>query len=199
MRTKAQTEARPDLDPAQAVRAQKPIEQSFPASHKVMREVEHQGTRLLIPERRIHLAGRRAAARRLRHLGTAGVRSARRLPKLRARGPARACARGGHELLADALRAARPITEEMASSPLAKASRGVRSQRGRARPRYHPCEHHHPELEPMIIAATPGQDQRQHRQQRVPRRSRREVEKLSWSTRWARTRDGSLERAAIST
>ncbi len=31
------------LDPAQPLRAQAPIETSFPSSHKVWREVEHAG------------------------------------------------------------------------------------------------------------------------------------------------------------
>src|SRR5262245_28501206 len=46
----------PVHDPAPTLSAPRPIEASFPSSHKAYRRVVHRGTELAVPFRRIHLA-----------------------------------------------------------------------------------------------------------------------------------------------
>ena len=145
---------------------------------------------LRVPVRRVHLVGRRAAVRRLRHVGPAGPRSARRACRSCAsRGSTRAlrdgddgnrsqmhyARRGDHHARRwGSSRSARTSTPEFVRDEVA---------RGRA---IIPANINHPELEPMIIGSQlPREDQREHRQlRRRRRRSSEEVDKLRWAVKW---------------
>ena len=80
-----QTHSRPSsLDPSQPLRAQEPLESSFPSSHKVYSEVEHRGVTLRVPMRRIHLAGGEPPVDVYDTSGPQGFDPHAGLPKLRA-------------------------------------------------------------------------------------------------------------------
>src|SRR5262245_7848119 len=71
------------LDPAQPLRAQKAIEESFPSSHKIWREVLHGGEMLRVPFRRIHLSGGEPPLDLYDTSGPQGVDPHAGLPRLR--------------------------------------------------------------------------------------------------------------------
>jgi phosphomethylpyrimidine synthase len=179
-------ETTPILDPAQPVRAQPPIETSFPSSHKIWREVRHGEETLRIPFRRIHLAGGEPALDVYDTSGPQGADPHAGLPKLREAWIRKRTLRGdtNHSQMHYARRGI--VTEEMA---FAAAREGmdpevVRSEiaRGRA---ILPANRNHPELEPMLIGrrflvkinANIGNSA-------VSSSIEEEVEKLQWSVRW---------------
>ena len=174
------------LDPAQNVRAQPPIESSFPSSHKSAREVDHAGTKLYVPFRRIHLSGGEPPLDVYDTSGPQGSDPHLGLPKLREPWIAKRVARGdrNHSQMHYARRGI--VTEEMA---FAAAREGfdpevVRSEiaAGRA---ILPANRNHPELEPMLIGrrflvkinANIGNSA-------VSSSIEEEVEKLEWAVRW---------------
>jgi phosphomethylpyrimidine synthase len=174
------------LDPRQDVRAQKPLEQSFPSSHKVWTEVRHGGSVLRVPARRIHLSGNEPPLDVYDPSGPQGHDPHAGLPKLRAPWIAARAARGDANVSQMHYARRGMVTEEMA---FAAAREGVdpemvRSEiaRGRA---IIPANKNHPELEPMIIGrrflvkinANIGNSA-------VRSSITDEVEKLQWATRW---------------
>ena len=144
---------------------------------------------LRVPVRRIDGRRRRAADRRLRHLGPAAARPARTACP--------SCASPGST---GAHRARRHATSPRCTTPAAARSpqemhfvalregvdARVRARRGRARPRHHPGQHQPPRARaddhrPQL----PGEDQRQHRQLGGhARRSTRRSRSCSWASRW---------------
>ena len=178
-----QTESQPATG---APRPARPLEQSFPSSHKVYREVEHKGESLRVPFRRIHLSGGEAPLDVYDTTGPQGFDPAAGLPKLRAEWVARRERRGdkNHSQMHYARKGV--VTEEMA---YAAAREGVdpefvRSEiaRGRA---ILPANKRHLELEPMLIGrnflvkinANIGNSA-------IRSSIADEVEKLQWSIRW---------------
>jgi len=174
------------LDPRQKLRAQKPLEESFPSSHKVWAEVRHGDTVLRVPSRRIHLSGGEPPVDVYDPSGPQGVDPRVGLPKLRAPWIARRVARGDANFSQMHYARRGVVTEEMA---FVAAREGVdpefvRSEiaRGRA---ILPANRNHPELEPMIIGrnflvkinANIGNSA-------LGSSIEEEVEKLSWATRW---------------
>jgi phosphomethylpyrimidine synthase len=167
-------------------RAGRPLEQSFPSSHKLYREVEHKHGPLAVPFRRIHLAGGEPPLDVYDTTGPQGCEPAQGLPKLRAAWVARREQRGdtNHSQMHYARRGL--VTEEMA---FAAAREGVdpefvRSEiaRGRA---ILPANKRHLELEPMLIGrnflvkinANIGNSA-------LSSSIADEVEKLQWAIRW---------------
>jgi len=71
------------LDPAQSLRAQTPLEQSFPSSHKIYTELEHGSFTLRVPQRRIHLSGGEPPIDVYDTSGPQGVDPHAGLPRLR--------------------------------------------------------------------------------------------------------------------
>ena len=168
-----------------AMAAPRPLEQSFPRSHQVWKEVEHDGTTLRIPARRIHLTNGEELDV-YDSAGPQGIDPREGLPKLRAPWTAKRVpkANGNFSQMHFARRGI--VTEEMA---YVAAREGcdpefVRSEiaRGRA---IIPANINHPELEPMIIGknflvkinANIGNSA-------VTSSIEEEVEKLQWSVRW---------------
>jgi len=169
-----------------APQAPRPLDQSFPASHKLYREVEHRHGRLSVPFRRIQLAGGEPPFDVYDTTGPQGFDPAAGLPKLRAEWVARRERRGdtNHSQMHYARKGV--VTEEMA---FAAAREGVdpefvRSEiaRGRA---ILPANRRHLELEPMLIGrnflvkinANIGNSA-------IRSSIADEVEKLQWAIRW---------------
>jgi phosphomethylpyrimidine synthase len=174
------------LDPAQPLRAQAPIETSFPSSHKVWREVEHAGENLRVPFRRIHLTGGEPTLDVYDTSGPQGCDPHRGLPALREPWIAKRRARGDRNVSQMHYARKGIVTEEMA---FAAAREGVDPEvvrdeiaRGRA---ILPANRNHPELEPMLIGrrflvkinANIGNSA-------VSSSIEEEVEKLAWAIRW---------------
>jgi len=166
--------------------AQKPLEASFPSSHKAYRELAHAGETLRVPFRRIHLSGGEAPVDVYDTSGPQGFTPEQGLPRLRENWVSRREARGetNHSQMHFARRGI--ITEEMA---FAAAREGldpefVRSEiaRGRA---ILPANKRHLECEPMLIGrnflvkinANIGNSA-------VRSSIADEVEKLQWAIRW---------------
>jgi phosphomethylpyrimidine synthase len=174
------------LDPAQPLRPQKPIAESFPRSHRIWRDVRCGGETLRVPFRRIHLSGGEPPLDVYDTSGPEGSNPHAGLPKLRAPWIARRVARGDRNFSQMHYARRGIVTEEMA---YAAAREGldpelVRSEiaRGRA---ILPANRNHPELEPMLIGraflvkinANIGNSA-------VSSSIEEEVEKLQWSIRW---------------
>ena len=166
--------------------AQKPLEASFPSSHKAYRELAYAGETLRVPFRRIHLSGGEAPVDVYDTSGPQGFTPEQGLPRLRENWVSRREARGetNHSQMHFARRGI--ITEEMA---FAAAREGldpefVRSEiaRGRA---ILPANKRHLECEPMLIGrnflvkinANIGNSA-------VRSSIADEVEKLQWAIRW---------------
>jgi phosphomethylpyrimidine synthase len=179
-------EATTALDPAQPLRAQTPIEASFPNSHKAALEVRHAGEVLRVPVRRIHLSGGEPPLDVYDTSGPQGHDPHAGLPKLREPWIRKRIARGDRNFSQMHYARKGVVTEEMA---FAAAREGVdpevvRSEiaRGRA---ILPANRNHPELEPMLIGrrflvkinANIGNSA-------VSSSIEEEVEKLAWSVRW---------------
>ena len=160
-----------------------PLAQSFPSSEKVFTEVEHNGRKLLIPKRRIHLTNGESIEV-YDTTGPQGIDPGRGLPKLREEWVK---ARLGDEAPTQLAYARRGIiTEEMAYVAAREEvdPEFVRSEvaRGRA---IIPSNIRHTELEPMIIGSkflvkinsNIGNSA-------VSSSITEEVEKLQWSARW---------------
>jgi len=186
MQTKQPAHSATPLDPSLPLRTQKPLEESFPSSHKVWSEVRHGEFTLRVPARRIHLSGNEAPLDVYDPSGPQGVDPHVGLAKLRAPWIAARLARG--DLNFSQMHYARRgiVTEEMAYVAVREGvdPEFVRSEiaRGRA---IIPANRNHPELEPMIIGrnflvkinANIGNSA-------VSSSIEAEVEKLQWSTRW---------------
>ncbi|MFN0243522.1 MAG: phosphomethylpyrimidine synthase ThiC [Planctomycetota bacterium] len=174
------------LDPAQPVRSQRPLEASFPSSHKVHRELDHDGHHFMVPARRIHLSSGEAPVDVYDTSGPQGCDLHAGLPKLREPWIRRRLARGDQNLSQMHYARRGVVTEEMAfvAAREGVAPEFVRSEiaRGRA---IIPANVRHPELEPMIIGrnflvkinANIGNSA-------VSSSIEDEVEKLSWAVRW---------------
>ncbi len=173
------------LDPAQSLRAQTPLEQSFPSSHKIYAKLEHGSFTLRVPQRRIHLSGGEPPIDVYDTSGPQGADPHAGLPRLRAPWIEKRASLGAN--LSQMHYARRGIvTEEMAFVALREGvdAEFVRSEiaRGRA---IIPANRNHPESEPMIIGrnflvkinANIGNSA-------VGSSIEEEVEKLQWSTRW---------------
>jgi len=144
-----QTESQPTDG---APRVARPLDQSFPSSHKLYREVQHKQATLRVPFRRIHLSGGEPALDVYDTTGPQGFDPAVGLPKLRAEWVARREQRGDKNQSQMHYARKGLVTEEMA---YAAAREGVdpefvRSEiaRGRA---ILPANKRHLELEPMLI------------------------------------------------
>jgi len=173
-------------EPAAPPRAQRPLDESFPSSHKIHQTVVHQGETLHVPARRIHLAGGEPPLDVYDTTGPQGHDPALGLPKLRAEWVARRSARGDTNF--SQLHYARRgiVTEEMA---FAAAREGVPAELVRAEiaagRAILPANRCHPELEPMLIGrrflvkvnANIGNSA-------IKSSIADEVEKLQWSVRW---------------
>ena len=166
----------------------RPLEESFPKSHKILKDVEYEGMRVQVPERRIHLSAGEGVLDVYDTTGPQGCDPRQGLPKLRepwvkGREP-KVQADKNRTQMHWARRGV--ITEEMV---FAAAREGcepefVRSEiaRGRA---ILPSNINHPELEPMVIGrnflvkinSNIGNSA-------VTSSIEEEVEKLQWSVRW---------------
>lgn len=163
-----------------------PLEESFPSSHKVMVEVEHEGASLRVPKRRIHLSGDEPAIDVYDTSGPQGFSAAEGLPNLR--GAWIAARPVGPEGNVTQMHYAKQgvITHEMA---FAAAREGVDAEfvrkeiaEGRA---ILPVNVNHPESEPMLIGrnflvkinANIGNSA-------TTSSIEEEVDKLRWSVRW---------------
>ena len=181
MTTRAATETVPATPSAE-----RPLEASFPSSHKAWRELDHGGETLRVPFRRIHLAGGEPALDVYDTTGPQGFDASDGLPKLRESWIAKRAARGDANLSQMHYARRGLVTEEMA---FAAAREGVdpefvRSEiaRGRA---ILPANRNHPELEPMLIGtkflvkinANIGNSA-------ISSSIDAEVEKLRWAIRW---------------
>jgi phosphomethylpyrimidine synthase len=171
---------------AGAPRVARPLEQSFPSSHKVYREVEHEQAALRVPFRRIHLAGGEPAFDVYDTTGPQGCEPAAGLPKLRAEWVARRERRGdaNHSQMHYARLGV--VTEEMAFAAAREgvAPEFVRSEiaRGRA---ILPANKRHLELEPMLIGRSFLVKINANIGNSAVRSSiADEVEKLQWAIRW---------------
>ncbi|MAB81579.1 MAG: phosphomethylpyrimidine synthase [Planctomycetes bacterium] len=161
---------------------------AFPGSHKVFVKLEHQGERMEVPKRRIHLSGGEASIDVYDASGPRSFSASEGLPGLRqpwidARrsGPADT---GNRTQMHYARRGI--TTPEMAfvAEREGVTSEFVRSEiaRGRA---VLPANTHHPELEPMIIGRNFLVKVNANIGNSVVRSSiDDEVEKLRWATRW---------------
>jgi phosphomethylpyrimidine synthase len=161
-----------------------PLDQSFPSSHKIHIEVEHEGTVLRVPKRRVHLTGNEPPLDLYDTTGPQGYAPADGLPKLRAGWVA---PREGAPNVTQMHYARRGVvTEEMA---FVAAREGVSVEfvreelaSGRA---ILPANVRHTELEPVIIGrnflvkinANIGNSA-------VSSSVEEEVQKLQWATRW---------------
>ena len=188
MSTRAATETVP-ANPsagAEAGASERPLEASFPSSHKAWREVVHGGETLRVPLRRIHLAGGEPPLDVYDTTGPQGFAASAGLPKLRERWIAKRLARGDANLSQMHYARRGLVTEEMA---FAAAREGVDPEfvraeiaRGRA---ILPANRNHPELEPMLIGtkflvkinANIGNSA-------ISSSIDAEVEKLRWAIRW---------------
>jgi len=181
-----QNETTSILDPAQPLRAQSPLATSFPGSHQAWREVEHEGSVLRVPFRRIHLGGGEPPLDVYDTAGPQGCDPHVGLPRPREPWIEKRVARGDRNFSQMHYARAGIVTEEMA---FAAAREGmdpevVRAEiaSGRA---ILPANRNHPELEPMLIGrrflvkinANIGNSA-------VSSSIEEEVEKLQWSTRW---------------
>src|SRR6187401_3713706 len=143
----------PALDPHQPLRAAPPpLETSFPSSHQAWCEVEHDGSRLRVPFRRIHLGAGEPPLDVYDTAGPQGCDPHLGLPRLRERWIEKRVARGDRNVSQMHYARKGIVTEEMA---FAAAREGmdpelVREEiaRGRA---ILPANRNHPELEPMLI------------------------------------------------
>jgi phosphomethylpyrimidine synthase len=174
------------LDPAQPLRAQTPLEQSFPSSHKIYSEIDHGEFTLRVPQRRIHLSGGDPPVDVYDTSGPQGCDPHAGLPKLREAWIRKRASRGDSNFSQMHYARRGILTEEMAFVALREGvdAEFVRSEvaRGRA---IIPANRNHPESEPMIIGrnflvkinANIGNSA-------VGSSIEEEVEKLQWSTRW---------------
>jgi phosphomethylpyrimidine synthase len=172
----------PDLLP------QRPLEESFPRSHKVHKELEHAGFRLRVPERRIHLSGGAGTFDVYDTTGPQGQDPRAGLPALRAPWIEARRPKVGPDGNVTQLHWARRgvVTPEMA---FAAAREGVDPEvvraeiaRGRA---ILPANVRHPELEPMVIGRSFLVKINANIGNSAVRSSiEDEVEKLAWAVRW---------------
>ncbi len=169
-------------DPAPA----RPLDQSFPRSHKIYRSVEHNGFTLRIPERRVHLDGEPGQIDLYDTSGPQGHRPQEGLPRLRQEWiEARKEKADGNFSQMHYARQGQ-VTEEMAYIAAREGCdpEFVRLEvaEGRA---IIPANINHLELEPMII----GRNFKVKINSNIGNSAvssgiEEEVQKLQWSTRW---------------
>ena len=164
----------------------RPLEESFPNSEKVHRDLEHNGFTLRIPARRIHLSGDNGHLDVYDASGPQGIEPRDGLPKLRE--PWIAKRRETSDGNFSQMHYARQgiITEEMAYIAAREFCEPefVRDEvaRGRA---IIPANINHLELEPMIIGRSFNVKINSNIGNSVVSSSiEEEVQKLQWSTRW---------------
>lgn len=164
----------------------RPLEQSFPNSEKVFREVEHNGFTLRVPERRIHLTGDNGHLDVYDATGPQGCDPRNGVPKLRAEWIAKRkeTADGNFSQMHYARQGI--VTEEMAFVAAREHCEPefVRSEiaAGRA---IIPANINHPEIEPMIIGKNfKVKINSNIGNSAVSSSIEEEVQKLQWSTRW---------------
>ncbi len=164
----------------------RPLEESFPRSEKVFRELEHNGFQLRVPERRIHLDGEPGSIDVYDTTGPQGCEPREGLPKLRAEWIARRRETSDGNLSQMHYARQGVITEEMAFVAARERCEPefVRSEvaAGRA---IIPANVNHPELEPMIIGKNfKVKINSNIGNSAVSSSIEDEVRKLQWSTRW---------------
>ncbi len=158
----------------------------FPRSHKVFREVEHDGELLSVPARRIHLSKEGESFDVYDCSGTQGCDPRDGLPKMRAPWVERRERRGDENFSQMHYARKGVVTEEMAYVAAREGvdPKFVRSEiaRGRA---ILPANRCHPELEPMIIGRNFLVKVNANIGNSAIRSSiEEEVEKLRWSIQW---------------
>ena len=159
---------------------------NYPASHKVYRHLEHEGSELSVPARRIHLSGGEESLDVYDTSGPLGLDPREGLPKLRASWVEKRAARGDKNFSQMHYARRGIVTEEMAYVAVREGLEAefVRTEiaEGRA---IIPANIRHTELEPMIIGrnfhvkinANIGNSA-------VSSSIQEEVAKLQWSTLW---------------
>jgi phosphomethylpyrimidine synthase len=176
-----------EADPQAAPRERmQPMEESFPSSHKVYSEVEHNGFTLQVPKRRIHLTADNGHIDVYDTTGPQGHDVHKGLPHLRAPWIEKRMLTADGNLSQMHYARKGVVTEEMAYIAAREGCdpEFVRSEvaRGRA---IIPANIKHPEIEPMIIGrnflvkinSNIGNSA-------VSSSIEEEVEKLQWSVRW---------------
>ena len=164
----------------------RPLEESFPRSEKVFRELEHNGFQLRVPERRIHLDGEPGSIDVYDTTGPQGCEPRDGLPQLRADWIARRRETSDGNLSQMHYARQGVITEEMAYVAVRERCEPefVRSEvaAGRA---IIPANVNHPEIEPMIIGKNfKVKINSNIGNSAVSSSIEDEVRKLQWSTRW---------------
>jgi phosphomethylpyrimidine synthase len=170
---------------AASMAAPRPLDQSFPSSHKIWVDVDHEGETLRVPARRIHLTNGETLDV-YDTSGPQGIDPREGLPKLRADWIAKRRAKSDGNLSQMHYARQGIITEEMAYVAAREQVEPefVRSELALGRAII-PANVNHPELEPMIIGknflvkinANIGNSA-------VSSSIEEEVEKLQWSVRW---------------
>ena len=164
----------------------RPLEESFPRSEKVFRELEHNGFQLRVPERRINLDGEPGSIDVYDTTGPQGCEPRDGLPQLRADWIARRRETSDGNLSQMHYARQGVITEEMAYVAVRERCEPefVRSEvaAGRA---IIPANVNHPEIEPMIIGKNfKVKINSNIGNSAVSSSIEDEVRKLQWSTRW---------------
>ena len=164
----------------------RPLEESFPNSEKIHRELEHDGFTLRVPERRIHLTGDNGHLDVYDATGPQGCDPREGVPRLRAEWIAKRkqTADGNFSQMHYARQGI--VTEEMAFVAAREHCEPefVRSEvaAGRA---IIPANINHPEIEPMIIGKNfKVKINSNIGNSAVSSSIEEEVQKLQWSTRW---------------
>ncbi len=180
------TQADPEQRASEQAEGERAWGANYPASHKIYRHLEHEGSELSVPARRIHLSGGEESLDVYDTSGPLGLDPREGLPKLRATWVEKRAARGDKNFSQMHYARRGIVTEEMAYVAVREGLEAefVRTEiaEGRA---IIPANIRHTELEPMIIGrnfhvkinANIGNSA-------VTSSIQEEVAKLQWSTLW---------------